>query len=320
MLFFRKFIHLYLPVLLIGLGTLIYCLFSFAPTVNSIAQYSLLTRAKYEEMFYSATPYQNPDNGEKKDAFADFASVTILKAGKMSLASDIYMALPGYTYTETLPFYVSAINSLKEREVLVSENVMELRRLHIGDELTTNDKDDGTFVIAGTLPAIKGFESSHHGIVVMAHNPRMESYLISIKPRYVNFGVHFDNLGMIEVYGNILLKKHLQEKEGAEIVPRMIGLALSTALVNLAVNFLFLRDDYRMKRLRIVNGARKVNIFFYFLGQKCLRNVALPTFIALIFALRGLSYILPAISLVGLTAGIELVFSAAEAIAIARRK
>ena len=320
MLFFRKFIHDYLPSLLILLGTLVFCLYSFGPVCASINQYTILNKCEYQEKIYADSPYEDPSTGIKQDAFADFATVTIIKAGRYSLSSDIYMVLPGFNYTGVLPFYVSAINELKTGEALVTSNVMGMRHLKVGDTLLTNDKDDGPIKIVGELPAMKGLESEHYGVVVLGHNQHMEDYLRSVKPRYVSFSKKFGAFGPMQIEGNIHLKQREVEKAAFDSFPRYVAGVLVAFLAPLGVGFVFVRDDLRKKRLNRMSGASKWRIFLSFLKEKTLYRFLPPFIVALVFFLLNLDYAAAGAGLLlsmGLAAFLSVLF---QSIALARRK
>ncbi|MBE6135161.1 MAG: hypothetical protein E7179_04035 [Erysipelotrichaceae bacterium] len=308
MLFFRKFIHDYLPSLLIMLGVLVFCLYSFGPVSASLNQYSVLRKCEFQEKVYADLPYENPSTGEKKDAFADFAGISIVKTGKYSLSSDILMVLPGFTYTEVLPFYVSAMNSLNPGEAMVSKNVMGMRRLKVGDTLVTNDKDDGTFKIVGELPAMKGFEHEHYGIVLLGHNAHMEEYLRSVKPRYVSFSKKFGAFGPMQIEGNIRLKSVEIEKAAQESWPRFAAGVLVCLLAPIAVGLVFLKDDQRKKRQFITSGSSRWGVFYRFLLEKGLYRFLPPFLIVLVFFLMNLTYPLAAASML-LAMGLSLLVS-----------
>ena len=290
MLFLRRFIHDILPAILIALGILVFSAFSFGGTSSRLTQYRALLSSGYQEMCYSGLPYADPETGTRENSFADFNGVRILKSGKMSLSSDIYMVLPEYSYTDILPFFDIAMTQVKQGEALVSANVMDLRRLHIGDQLVTNDRDDGEFTIVGTLPSIKGFESAHHGIVVLGYDPQLEAQLIAVKPHYVNFSVRFGSFGFIPIEGNIILKADELSRMKGEILPPLILGGIVGVMAPLLVGLLYTRDYQRKNRLLVESGARTNTIFLHHYGYALL--LGLPAaFVALIFALMHLEFV-----------------------------
>ena len=298
MFFFRNFIHKFLPGLILVFSTLVFCLFSFTPTVQSLEQTSILQKAGFQEMFYSASAYINPTNAEKKDSFADFSGVFILRKGKMSLASDLYMVLPNFTYDDTLPFYVSAISTLKQGECLVSKNVMELRHIKVGDTLETGVKEEPTMNVVGELPTIRGFESDHHGVVVFGFSGFLENFMRSLKPRYVNFGVRFEEFGLIKIYDSIILKRYLIEEQQRQFVPRFIAGLVVLLGVELILDLLCHHDESRMKRIIVETGGLKRHIFGHMFGYHMLYRFLPVMGLLFIFFFTNLVYIHAALGVV----------------------
>ncbi len=316
MLFLRRFFHDVLPGALVFLLTLLFCLFSFADASLELNQASVLSASSYQEMLYSETPYSL----KKEDTFADFASVLLVKKGKFSLSSDIYMVLPDYQYTSALPFYQEGINELKGDECMVSENVMRLRGIRIGDELENDQQKEKKYTVTAVLPAMKGYESEHHGIVVLGHDQYLEDYLCSVKGRYVSFSPHFDDIGMISVYGNIISKKKaLGEAQGAASA-RIIAGALTAGLSILLVSLLYHLDDRRLVSAVYLSGGGKKDAFWALWRRKLLLYVLPVLALGILFASLNNLYLSASMVIAAILFGVALLIVSVESVLFIQRR
>ena len=321
MLFFRRFIHDLLPSILIGLAVLVFCLFSFASGSSSLTQAQILSSSGYEEMFYSAQPYVEVSTGNKKDTFADFGGLTVYKAGRYSVSSDLYMILPGYSYTEVLPFADPKIGTLQKGECLVAKNVMAMRHLNIGDTLMPGDNEASPLKIVGELAPIKGFAHDYYGVVVFGHDPYLQSLMNTSAPRYASFvPSRVEDFGQIQVlFGSVQPKAKLIDKANREAVPRIIGAYLTTLIAPLAVALLYHRDERRRKANVIASGASKWATLRYFLLYKLL-TVFLPVFVvATIFLLTNLVYLSGSLIIFGSLTLVALLVTILESALLTRR-
>ena len=317
MLFFRRFIHDILPALLVGLAILIFSLFSFAKGAGAITQRETLAHANFTELFYTSSAFVNPKTQERKDTFADFAGVGILKTGERTMASDVFMVMPQYTYDDALPFFDERINSLQKGECLVSSNVMSLRHTKVGDQLTSNDPHMDPVTIKGELIPIQGFENEHFGVIVMGFDLDFLSFLASSKPRYVTFSrERVEDFGQVEVYGRVISKNELVHNASEESIPRMVWAALTPAIACLAVAGLTYRSDKRKKAALIARGAKRKDIYLYFLGNKALFYLVPSLAIGAIFLLLNLDYVFGALALFAIIGAASLIMTLAHATAL----
>jgi len=288
MLFFRKFTHQLLPILLLALGAVVFCVFSYQPLSSSLNQVQVLSRAGYQEMFYSYSPYEV----EKKDTFGDLDMLGICVYGRYSMSCDMYLALPGYSYSSDLPFYEEAISTIRPGECLVSENALALRHVKVGDDLLYKGVDeDKPLKIVGKLPSMKGLKHNHHGVIVIAHDPHIEGTIVSNNGKYLTFGRDFKNFGNIKVDGNILLKQRDIDREQGYVVPR-IALGLSIMIVSQTlIALLWASGDKREKRALIISGARRHHVFWYFARKKLLYRLLPIVLVFGLFTLMNLVYL-----------------------------
>lgn len=320
MLFFRRFIHDILPAILVGLATLIFCLFSFAKGSASIAQRDTLSHATFSEMFYSEQPYSDPKTMEKSDTFADFAGVMFLKAGDYSMSSDTLMVLPSFRYSPASPFYTRQVETLQEGQCLVSKNVMALRHVKVGDTLFPSDRQAKPLTIIGELPPMKGFEHEHHGVIVMGYDAYMHSFLETASARYVTFSQNkIEDFGQIRVLDRVYYREEFIQKTSEDSVSRMFGACLTPLFAAALVGLLTMRDDIRKKAGLIACGARKKHIFLFFLGNKALVSFAPAVVTSFFFFISNLVYLPGALSLFLIISVSALLMAVLQATALLAR-
>ena len=309
MLFFRRFTHQFLPILLLALSAVAFCLFTFQPLTASINQVQVLSRATYNEMFYSTDPYEV----EKKDTFSNLNSLVILTHGKRSMSCDMYMELPSYEYTSALPFYDEAMNTIQKGECLVSENVLSMRHAKVGDMLSYRGiVDKGEVRIAGKLPSMKGYEFDHYGVIVIGYDRDVDLTARATKPRYMTFGKDFKEFGNIHVEGNILAKENDIQREYRIIIPRVtIGIVALIGIQSL-IALAWAYDDQKERRAIIISGTKPIDVFWYFCKKKLLYRLLPVAVVFALFLMFNLVYVQAGLVIFGVFALLNIVVSFVE--------